>query len=141
MFDACITRWDATHTNYLEIGYSQDSTGADVVDEDIRNDVEYFGVDVYTTVERVADHFGAETFTRKRILVRKWKLVEMVIAFTIYASVSTLRMPLILRGRPLARIGIPAVAESWWYAVHVGRKRFMWTDTSSRRFRKRLQTA
>ena len=69
MFDACITRWDATHTNCLEIGYSQDSTGADVVDEDIRNDVEYFGVDVYTTVERLADHFGAETFTRKAILV------------------------------------------------------------------------
>ena len=71
MLDSCITRWDATHTNYLEIGYSQDSTGADVVDEDIRNDVEYFGVDVYTTVERVAEHFGAETFTRKRILVKE----------------------------------------------------------------------
>ena len=71
MLDSCITRWDATHTNYLEIGYSQDSTGADVVDEDIRNDVEYFGVDVYTTVERVAEHFGAETFTRRAILLKE----------------------------------------------------------------------
>lgn len=71
MFDACITRWDATHTNCLEIGYSQDSSGADVVDEDIRNDVEYFGVDVYTTVERVAEHFGAETFTRRAILLKE----------------------------------------------------------------------
>ena len=71
MFDPCITRWDANHTNYLEIGYSQDSTGADVVDEDIRNDVEYFGVDVYTTVERVAEHFGAETFTRRAILLKE----------------------------------------------------------------------
>ena len=71
MFDPCITRWDANHTNYLEIGYSQDSIGTDVVDEDIRNDVEYFGVEVYTTVGSVADHFGAETFTRKRILVKE----------------------------------------------------------------------
>ena len=71
MFDPCITRWDAKHTNYLEIGYSQDSIGTDVVDEDIRNDVEYFGVDVYTTVERVADHFGAETFTRRAILLKE----------------------------------------------------------------------
>lgn len=50
-----LTRWDATHTRSIRVGYQDE-----IIIDPVKEDTKYFGLTILTGIESVADVFGVE---------------------------------------------------------------------------------
>lgn len=50
-----LTRWDATHTRSIRVGYQDE-----IIIDPVKEDAKYFGLTILTGIESVADVFGVE---------------------------------------------------------------------------------